>query len=103
MFLSPDITRENAVRLLRNRGLGNLQVTSFSHDRAVLILQHARPPGKIGREFLRGVIVKHPGLVSRSPETQKRMKIADHVYLIPDRHQTVARIPTIISALHGST
>ncbi len=31
------------------------------------------------------------------------MKIGDHVYLITDRHQTGAGIPSMISALHGST
>jgi hypothetical protein len=60
MSFSPDFTRGKVVRLLGNRGLGNLQVASFSYDRASLILQHARPPAKNRREFIRGLIAKHP-------------------------------------------
>jgi hypothetical protein len=70
MSLSPDIARENVIRLLGNRGLGSLQVTLFSNDRALLILQYARPAGKIRREFLRGLIAKHAVPISRSQATQ---------------------------------
>jgi hypothetical protein len=72
MSLSPDITQENLVRLLGNRGRGNLQASSFSHARPLLVLQHARPRGKIRREFLQGLLTKRPGFVRDLREHSKQ-------------------------------
>jgi hypothetical protein len=72
MSLSPVITQEKLVRLLGNRGRGNLQASSFSHARALLFLQYARAPGKIRREFLQGLLTKRPGFVRDLREHSKQ-------------------------------
>ena len=54
-------------------------------------------------EFLRGLIVKHAGLLSRALEPLKRMKIGDRVYLITDQLQTGAGIPGMICALQDDS